>query len=143
MHHHYACIRRRIVEPPKWWDEDGVPRYDEFSPRETANIYAKECVLLRIECQDCEREFDVCMSWTETDRLLYKRPSLLERVRDKTIHYGDPPNVECCPAGPTMNSNPRRVLQFWRQEIGAGHMEWERRRDFEIDVSEEPDDADA
>ena len=34
--------------------------------------------------------------------------SLASRVADGTIHYGDPPNAECCASGPTMNSEPAR-----------------------------------
>ena len=46
-------------------------------------------------------------------------PTLSERIRDMTIAYGDPPNIGCCPAGPTMNSVPRRVLEYWYGIPGA------------------------
>ena len=29
------------------------------------------------------------------------------------LHYGDPPNDGCCDAGPTMNSVPHRVIEYW------------------------------
>jgi len=40
--------------------------------------------------------------------------TLAERIRVGALEYGDPPNVDCCPAGPTMNSVPKRVLEYWR-----------------------------
>ena len=35
----YADIRSRIAEEPKWWDEEGVPRYCEFSHKELSLIH--------------------------------------------------------------------------------------------------------
>lgn len=39
--------------------------------------------------------------------------NLAEQIRGGVIHYGDPPNVECCPAGATMNCWDLRVVEFW------------------------------
>jgi hypothetical protein len=61
MHQHYEDILSRIAEPPRWFDEDGVPRYCEFAPDRIANIYADECALLAIECQSCARPFLVTL----------------------------------------------------------------------------------
>lgn len=130
MNHHYKDIRDAIPTPPLWWDENAVPRYCAFGPEEGANIYAEEIVLLKIRCQSCGRSFSVCMSSGTMDRAR-KRATLAEQVADKTIHYGDPPNVDCCPAGPTMNSEPDRVLQFWRRE------RFESVRDPSLEVSVE------
>lgn len=116
MHHHYADIRKRIPTPPLWWDENAVPRYDPFDPNEGADIYAQEIILLKIRCQSCGRPFEVAMSWSAMDEHVRRVPSLEHRINERTIRYGDPPNVECCPAGPTMNSEPDRVLQFWRRK---------------------------
>ena len=33
----YQDIRTRIGRRPRWWDEEGVPRYVVFSPEEVAN----------------------------------------------------------------------------------------------------------
>jgi hypothetical protein len=33
MHNHYDDILDRIDEPPTWFDDYGVPRFCEFSPR--------------------------------------------------------------------------------------------------------------
>lgn len=114
MNHHYNDIRSRIPEPPTWFDENAVPRYEPFAPVATADIYAKEAVLLEIACQNCGHRFHVCMAHDGAlDQVLRKRPPLREQITAGSIHYGDPPNVECCPAGPTMNCEDLRVLEYW------------------------------
>lgn len=122
MHHHYRDIRDRIADPPLWWDEHAVPRYSPFAPNEVANIYAQQVTLLEIACQGCGTRFAVAFSWddyvfgTSEDGTSWVRqcePMTPERVQ--SLHYGDPPNAWCCAAGPTMNSVPLRVLEFWRR----------------------------
>lgn len=144
MNHHYEDIRSRIPEPPRWFDEHAVPRWSDFSPRETADIYARECCLVLIECQGCGHEFKVAFAWSSWDVILGRHPKpLSETVKD--LHYGDPPNIGCCGAGPTMNSIPRRVLEFWQAKPiptgtpmsvetfldGGG---WTRRPDLEVEI---------
>jgi hypothetical protein len=41
--------------------------------------------------------------------------SLADLVRSGSIHYGDPPDVDCCPAGATMNCNDLAVVEFWKR----------------------------
>lgn len=36
------------------------------------------------------------------------------------LEYGDPPNIECCAAGPSMSSVPRRVLEYWVKPVARG-----------------------
>jgi hypothetical protein len=115
MHHHYKDIRERIAGEPLWFDENGVPRYCEFTPRDAANIYANQIALVLIRCQQCQREFKVAFSWSMNDYIC-GRPSLVDEITSGSIHYGDPPNIECCPAGPTMNCDDLRVLEFWRND---------------------------
>jgi hypothetical protein len=110
MHRHYSDILGRVPTPPIWFDEVAVPRFEAFTPLLTWNIYANEAVLFRIECQGCARPFDVCMTWSKCHPF-----SLAECVRQNLLHYGDPPNIGCCDPGPTMNSYPRRVLEFWHR----------------------------
>jgi hypothetical protein len=104
MHCEYDDIRSKITEPPKWFDENAVPRYCDFEPGQLADIYAFECCLLRIECQNCGQEFDVAMSESSMDRMRHKmmfgtyEPSLSDLVRRGDVHYGDPPNARCCQA---------------------------------------------
>lgn len=131
MNHHYADIIERIPDAPKWWDEHAVPRYCDFDPTEIANIYAKECALLLIECQNCETPFHVCISRTAWETSENAR-TLGSIVLDDEIHYGDPPNTGCCAAGATMNSVPVRVLEFW---LRVNHdLEWRRQPGLEREI---------
>lgn len=129
MHHHYNDIRSRIAEEPLWFDERAVPRYEPFKPSDCACIYAQKVALVLISCQSCEREFKVCFSW---DQMAGIRgvPDLWEQVKDGSLHYGDPPNINCCPAGPTMNCNDLQVLEAWAHEGKP----WERRRFPEYEI---------
>lgn len=121
MKHHYEDIRTKINEEPQWWDEHAVPRYCRFSPRETANIYARQVVLYEIACQNCGHRFKVCESWTPYDS---HRKSLVEDAKAGRLHYGDPPNINCCPSGPTMNSEFIKVLEIWQYE--REQFDWEK-----------------
>ena len=121
MNNEYYDIRSRIAEPPRWWDEFAVPRYCDFGPRRAADIYAKEAALLLIECQACGAEFHVCMSGR----------GLADAIRDGSVHYGDPPNVGCCVAGPTMNVVDKPVLEYWLREAGA---DWQRDPSLEVEL---------
>ena len=60
------------------------------------------------------------------------RASLKELIISNEIHYGDPPDMHCCPAGPTMNSVPIRVLEFWL--YGDKAMKWTRVPDLEREI---------
>ena len=119
MHHHYDDIISRIPEPPKWWDEYAVPRYITFGPDETADIYADQCALIEIECQGCGALFLV--AWSQSRITWGRNEDGTAWARDakpfdpQMYHYGDPPNSGCCAAGPTMNSIPRRVMEFWKR----------------------------
>lgn len=125
MHLAYTDILSRISEKPRWFDECAVPRYCEFSPRATANIYADEVALVEIECQGCRQEFNVAFTdlnlrdelWDASGQRVRRISDL---ITDRRIHYGDPPNIGCCDAGPTMSSIPRRVLEYWFKPIIRG-----------------------
>ena len=134
----YADIMERIPEPPKWWDENGVPRYCDFAPANGA-IYAEECCLLLVECQRCRREFQVCVSQHYADRFnaadpQHPFPTLTALVQANNVEYGDPPYVGCCNAGPTMTSVPMRVIEFWRRDRDSRTGEWVRVPELEKDV---------
>jgi hypothetical protein len=135
VHTEYEDIRNRIPEPPRWFDENAVPRYCDFHPSKMANIYAHEGALLRIECQGCGRPFLVAISelnaqhWMRARRGL-PRITVAELIQNHEIHYGDPPNVECCRVGPTMNSIPKQVLEYWKRE----RLEWQRDPSLELKI---------
>ncbi|MEM9638254.1 MAG: hypothetical protein AAGA94_11455 [Pseudomonadota bacterium] len=127
MHHHYGDILSRIAEPPLWFDENAVPRFDPFTVDRVANIYANEVALVRITCQGCKSSFDVAFSGVKVSRPLpadAKRdgpsPMIRDHIRARTLHYGDPPNIRCCAGGPSMNSVPRQVMEYWIKPVILG-----------------------
>ncbi len=123
MNTEYRDIRERSPEPPKWFDECAVPRYCDFVPQHAADIYAREAALLMIECHSCGHQFPVCLS--------SRSRKIAEEIREGTLHYGDPPNIECCRAGPSMNCRDLRVLEYWRRNE---HLAWQRDTAFEIEL---------
>lgn len=138
MHHHYKDITSRIAEPPKWFDENAVPRFDDFDHDAVANIYATEVALVEIACQSCGKRFAVAFSWSMGDFALHNAPALSDDVH--ALHFGDPPNVDhddACAGGATMNAESIRVLEFWRQgEDGIKRFEWSRDASLEINIDE-------
>jgi hypothetical protein len=119
---------------PQWFDEAAVPRYCPFAPDQVANIYAEEACLVQIACQACHRKFRVAFSYSHADRVMNpccRRLSEQIRQPHGFLHYGDPPNVECCACGPTMNSEPERVLEFWIHDRKT--WTWERHPELEKD----------
>lgn len=135
MHCNYADITSRIAEPPAWYDEHAVPRYCEFTPDAVANIYADEVALLEIKCQCCDMRFKVAVS---SDRL--SKNSVTYWLKGTpTWGWGDPPNVGCCPAGPSMQSELVAVLEVWRR---VKH-KWRRVLSGEYRVAQEAIDGQA
>src|SRR5262245_12123537 len=128
-----APALRRPSRPgePRWWDEFAVPRYCEFSPDACADIYAIEIVLLRIACQSCKRRFDVALSKSRWPTRYPYEETLRAKILDGSIHYGDPPNAQCCDAGPTMNCFDLEILEYWTQ---SAHHAWERDPSLEIEL---------
>jgi hypothetical protein len=102
-----AAIANGHEGDPIWYDENGTPRFATHHPEMCPDIYASEVALLEIACQACERVFRAQMS-----RSSYST-QLRAEVKSGAIHYGDPPNADCCPAGPTMNCLDLRVVEFW------------------------------
>jgi len=157
----YDDITSRIAEEPQWWDEHGVPRYGAFDPG-NVDIYADEVALFLIECQNCAKQFEVALSspygsrsadiGVDWETVSYDEQPVSHRVRKGSLHYGDPPNMGCCASGVTMNSVPRRVLQFWRRatvdEMTRFRAEnvkppiWLRVSELEVDVRSPWDDED-
>ena len=144
----YEDILSRIAEPPRWFDEQGVPRYCDFAPRRIANIYARECALVAIECQSCGRPFIVALDTGTANSNVISSPgheppwrSLAEIIRSHQIEYRDPPNVECCGVGAMQTSITRRVLEYWERiqetyrDTGTGILQSRGRRDWTRDHS--------
>jgi len=124
MNRNYEDILSKIAAEPFWWDENAVPRFCDFHPSKL-DIYASEAAFCLISCQDCRKEFKVAFSWYK----LSDDVSLHLRVKDDHLEYGDPPNINCCDAGPTMNSIMMQVLEFWQRD---GKHDWVRNPELEI-----------
>ena len=165
MHNAYRDITSRIAVEPSWFDEIGVPRYGTFSPKSLPNIYADECALVEIACQDCHRRYHVVFSSSKMERVMSamrlqqdvadiaNRP-IADAIRAGAVGYGDPPNyghAAGC-AGPTMSSDAVRVIEYWSRHSAAcvdsenvvtdieRYMRWTRDPALEIEM---PQDADA
>lgn len=164
MYPSYRDILSRIEDEPLWFDEHAVPRFCEFAPSRSASIHVDECALAEITCQACGRLFRVAFSTVnvrakhiETMKEFRARTAdseseqvnirpVADAIRERTLHYGDPPNVNCCLAGNSMNSEPRRVIEYWvRRDPAYVHgklitdpgryFEWTRDHSLEVDIS--------
>lgn len=139
----YKDIKKRIKEEPLWYDENGTPRYDDFHPTLSPNIYAYEVILMRIACQYCGKEFLVELNWHPWGYLCNPRrhresfSNLLEmwnkggRVTFCPVHYGDPPPHDC--VGDTMNCIDLGIVQFWRWKLEEG---WYREKKLEVKLED-------
>ena len=132
MFHDYSDITDRIAEPPKWWDEHGVPRYGEFSPYGVASIYAGEVALVEIACQACADHFNVAFSSQGGSGPTEEGRSLTENIQSGEIHYGDPPDYGNCREGASMTCFDLRVLQYWSRMNEK--REWVRDSRLEISL---------
>ena len=128
MHCNYEDILSRVSIPPLWFDEHAVPRYCLPEPHVSSNIYADKVGFFEIACQGCDHRFLVEMTETCGSALLHG-----SRGEPRHWHYGDPPNINCCGAGPTMNSVPIRIVVFYERK----DFKWEVTiRDLALDVDE-------
>lgn len=141
----YTDITDRLGEP-LWWDENGTPRYNEFSPDGIFDPYAQVVVFLLIGCQNCDKRMKVAMSWSRYDfrnaqggywEEIWGKPdgwrALYKHVESGP--YGDPPeHGDWC--GETMNSIPLEVLEFWHKETDDSlKPTWRRVSEFEGKVN--------
>ena len=131
MHNYYEDILNRIDEAPAWFDDFGVPRYEVFSPRRLSNIYANEAALAEVSCQCCGRLFRVAL----TNVFANKGFALSDEIRLRRVHDGDPPNVQCCGAGPSMNSVMRKIVEYWFRDYEVA-WDWQRDSTFEGSIAE-------
>jgi len=118
MKNDYSDILTRLG-PPLWWDELGVPRYDDFSPQLIAFPSNNQAALIEIACQSCGQTFQVSLSSSQEE--------FFKAAQARLLKYGDPPVAGCCELGATMNSEPRKILQFWKRE----KRNWQRQEGLE------------
>jgi len=139
----YRDIRSRIKEEPIWYDDNGVPRYDKFSPDLVSSIYAQEALLVKIKCQDCHSVFFVGVCYSDMEKIFNRHAASYEEhikdylnAKDKNkryfpFHYGDPPAHGC--VGDTMNCEDIQIIEFWKKEKFV----WKRKPEYEIKAEEE------
>ena len=117
---------------PAWYDENGVPRYQEFHPYGCVNKRALEAFLVEVRCQACGRAYPVAITWDGNPQYLAGMalgPGLPlsqgHSAPNSSLHYGDPPNVGCCNSGHTMSSDFVRIIQAWTRE----KLRWQKLED--------------
>jgi len=124
MHENYEDILSRIDEPPKWYDQNGTPRYGDFVPHSCPNIYSSQVGLFKIACQYCHQHFTIEMHSGLFDSRQYCPPS--------KWHYGDPPTHDC--VGDTMNCDDLAVIEFW---VKNTELIWRRAKEFEVRIDDD------
>ena len=86
----YSDITDKLGEP-LWWDENGVPRYFDFSPY-VCGVYNKYVALMTVECQCCGKPFKVVTSLNSHRTVSYPDPSKEDPEEAAGgFLYGDPP----------------------------------------------------
>jgi hypothetical protein len=122
MNTDYTDIISKAGEP-RWYDENGVPRYTEFHPDKCVLLGAEEAFLIEIRCQACNRPFLVALTWKDESAywLGNEMPRLprLTTTGGDSLSYGDPPNIKCCASGPTMSSDFHRIIEAWVRTTGT------------------------
>ncbi len=109
----YDDILRRIEQPPRWWCH-GVPRYEEFKPGDM-HVYAQAGLLVRIECQDCQRHFLVGVPGSAA-QLINETGVRLDSLHDDPPHhdnarYQDEADPRC--AGNAMSMVVLEIVEAW------------------------------
>jgi hypothetical protein len=105
----YEDILSRIDQEPVWW-LGGVPRFDPFKPSDL-DIYAQESALISIRCQACRTPFKVGVFSRSGSATM-----ICDMIAEGSLPIGDPPNIGCCDAGPTMSSDQVRVEEYWKRD---------------------------
>lgn len=134
----YKDIKDKIAQELLWYDMNGVPRYEKFHPSLCSNIYACEVALLRIKCQECDKEFLVSIYWDGFNKMK-SISECIDNPSECNIGYGDPPRhgitisetAECL-AGDSMGSITIEVIEFWEKTTCPDFfLEWRRIKKYE------------
>ncbi len=131
----YKDILALTNAEPLWYDANGVPRFQPFSTELLSSVYARECCLLEIACQNCGQRFHVEMVQSTGAAALGQ--SLAQAASESmgsepfgsTLHYGDPPHHGC--TGDTMNCQDLRILEFWARDTPFA---WTRHPELEQEL---------
>ena len=135
MHRSYHDILSRIPEPPRWWQEGGIPRYDVFDPQTSTGIGTSEVALAEIACQMTGIRFFVTLEGG-------RNREIAKAIREGYLSYGDPPNTPDV-AGHT-TSEMLRVVEYWCSDhdeyvVNGKIVDWgkysEWRRDQSLEIT--------
>lgn len=131
----YKDITDKLGDP-QWWDDNGCPRYCDFSPN-VCGVYDHVVALLEIACQSCDERFRVVVSydrlrlWQRTEKRTGVGKQFYPTATDiNGFHFGDPPPHGC--VGDTMNCDTYRVVEFWRRKADPAEWGWERAPEYEV-----------
>jgi hypothetical protein len=130
----YSDILGKIAEPPRWWDENRVPRYVDFSPWHIADIYSDEAALIEIACFGCLTIYKLACSMLHFEAGERAGLPVAEAIRRGDLLMSDPPNPGCCRDGPSIGCYNLRVLEYWCRR--NDRREWTRDQSLEIDLPE-------
>jgi hypothetical protein len=130
----YKDILEKIAEPPRWWDENRVPRYADFSPWLIADIYSDEAALIEIACFGCLTIYKLACSMLHFEALQRAGLPVADAIRRGDLLMSDPPNAGCCGDGPSTGCYNLRVLEYWSRR--NANRDWTRDRSLEIDLPE-------
>lgn len=132
----YKDLKTRLGKP-LWYDMHGVPRYDEFTPKDAAEIYGEAVALQNVRCQACGKVFR-CARASGLSHIARMATGDLSAAmamfREDPLHFlagwGDAPwhdadGDECgfdsqC-AGTTMSTD-SRVIELWVKD--KSKFEW-------------------
>lgn len=127
MHRLYEDLTKRLGKP-LWYDEQAVPRYDEFHPS-MLGIYDDWALLYEIACQACGERFIVAASLSTAFAQMNELRGFEWEQRESPDHilplledsFGDAPwhgEHQC--SGTTMSSDFIRPLQLWARPAFKG-----------------------
>jgi hypothetical protein len=101
---------------PKWWTQDGVPRFCDPDPDRLSGG-GKQVFLLQVKCQSCGHAYVV------EHVVGYEEPEI-DDTEQLEWAYGDPPLAEdpCCSTGYSMNTYTAVVLRAYERRTIGGRL---------------------
>lgn len=139
----YKDLRTRLGKP-LWIDQHGVPRYDEFTPQDAAEIYNDFVLVMDVKCQSCGKMFKCVTSIAKHSLWLKSTPvePTTKNILSHLFGWGDAPwhtqhgdeddfNGQC--AGTAMSTD-YVASEFWvrgksrewiQMEIPKEYTEWQ------------------
>lgn len=108
----YQDVLDATSTDPYWWDADGVPRFQPFSP-DMLGFYDNLAVLVAVECVGCGVVFHVGASFQKFALFLGGTVHRDVESLAKNFVYGEPPRHGC--RGDDQFANELAVLEAWEK----------------------------